>query len=237
MQLDLIFPCYNPPKNWHLETYKNYQEISKSIPDVVIHLYVVDDGSKNDIEQESLDYLSKNIPHFHFLRYEKNKGKGFALRFAVEKTQSEKQIYTDIDVPFGVKSILDVYEALRNGADVVTGLRDDVYYQKVPFKRKVISQVAQTLNKLFLKLPIKDTQAGLKGFNKIGKETFLITKVNEFLFDTEFLALAHKFKHKITIIPISLKPDIILSRIKANILWRELRNFFNICYRINFKKR
>ncbi len=238
MQIDLIFPCYNPPKDWHLDTFNNYQEISKSIPDVIIYLYVVDDGSKNGvIQQESIDYLKKNIPYFSFLKYKQNKGKGYALRHAIHQTKSEKQIYTDIDVPFGVKSVLDVFQALEKGADVVTGLRDDMYYQKVPFKRKIISQVAQILNKLFLKLPIKDTQAGLKGFNKIGKETFLITKVNEFLFDTEFLALAHKFKLNIIIVPISLKPNIKLSRIKINTLWRELMNFFSICYRINFKKR
>lgn len=237
MQLDLIFPCYNPPTNWHIDALENYQNIAKII-DAEIHLYIVDDGSNPDkIKKEDIAYLQKNIPHFQFLRYEQNKGKGYALRFAVQATTSERQIYTDLDVPFGVKSVVDVYEALEKGADVVTGLRDDVYYQKVPFKRKIISQVAQILNKLFLKLPIKDTQAGLKGFNSNGKKIFLMTKVDEFLFDTEFLALAHKFKVNISIVSIALKPNITLSRIKINTLWKELRNFFGIFYRINFKRK
>lgn len=238
MQLDLILPCYNPPTNWQIDVLSNYQAICALMPDTTVYLYVVDDGSKPDkIQKEALEYLQQNIPHFHFLRYEQNKGKGYALRFAINATQSKKQIYTDLDVPFGVKSVIDVYQALEKGADVVTGLRDDMYYQKVPFKRKVISQIAQILNKLFLKLPIKDTQAGLKGFNAKGKETFLMTKVNEFLFDTEFLALSHKFRLKITIVSIALKPNITLSRIKINVLWKELKNFFRIFYRINFKKR
>lgn len=49
------------------------------------------------------------------------------------------------------------------------------------------------VNKHLLRLPFEDTQAGIKGFNQTGKNIFLSTTINRFLFDLEFVKIACSF--------------------------------------------
>ena len=52
--------------------------------------------------------------------------------------------FYDIDFPFGIKALYNLYEALQNDeTDVVISIRDSSYNKKLPFKRKIISQIVK----------------------------------------------------------------------------------------------
>lgn len=230
--LDIIQPCYNPPDEWEKHTVLYYREICKLLPDFSIRLSIVNDGSSRPISSEKVEYIRTHIPYFTFISYDLNQGKGYALRKGVEQSSATYQIYSDIDFPYQIANLVSMAQALRAGADIVIGVREKDYYDHLSYKRKITSKWAQLLNKLFLRLPINETQSGLKGFNHKGRSIFLKTIVKRFLFDTEFVAMASRDKSILfKIVPLHLRDEVRFSRMSLKTIFKELSNFFGIVYR------
>ena len=226
----MVLPCYNPPKDWEKVVAESVKSIEKN-GNLSIDLVIVNDGSTKNVSTENLNYLETELPGITVLSYVQNRGKGYALRQGVEKARHDLIIYTDIDFPYTEESFLTVFETLKEGHDVVPGHRGDAYYAKTPYVRKVISKFLRWTLKTFLRLPTDDSQCGIKGFNKIGAIIFLDTQIDRFLFDLEFIKLASKRKVKIKKAEVTLKPDVVFSKVNFKILARESVNFFRVLFR------
>ncbi|MBK7037383.1 MAG: hypothetical protein IPH42_13850 [Bacteroidetes bacterium] len=83
-----------------------------------------------------------------------------------------------------------------------------------------------------MRLKISDTQCGLKGFNKKGKDIFLKTTINRYLFDLEFIFLVSRQK-EVSMVPveIELKENIQFSSMRTGILLSEGFNFLKIFFK------
>lgn len=241
-RLDITLPLYHPHDNWAQCIADAIRELKVFLSDknCELHLYITNDGYPVEFyKKESLELINQAAGgNFHFLHYEKNGGKGFCLRHMISRTEGDFVIYTDGDFPFGWQSVANAFELLRNGNDVVMGKRGTDYNNALCSHRKILSKGIRFLNKLLLGLPEEclDTQAGLKGFNRKGKEIFLKTTVNTFIFDTEFILLAWKNNLQITVFPIQIRKGLQLSRMGYNIMLRELMNFLKILWKIRIKK-
>ena len=119
------------------------------------------------------------------------------------------------------------------------GRRNRSYNQALTPFRKCLSGGLKLLNALLCGLPpeLQDTQAGFKGFNRNGRDAFLHTTVNSFVFDTEFILIAHNRKLKITPVDVKLNPGMKLSTMGFNVLFRELRYFIKILWQIRIRKK
>ncbi len=227
--LDIILPCYNPIANWHERIVNSIQSFSKLHDDVDLSLIIVNDGSKSIINQEEINYIEKNIPQFRFVNYEINRGKGHALREGVKLSTADYIIYTDIDFPYIIKSLNDVFTELLKGNDVVVGVRSAEYYKKVPKTRIIISKILKYFIKKSLGIYTKDTQCGLKGFNKKGKVVFLSTRIERYLFDLEFVYLSSKNKNiKINSSIVELREGVEFSTLNLRIILSESFNFLRV---------
>jgi hypothetical protein len=154
----------------------------------------------------------------------------------VASSQSDFIIYTDIDFPFTNQSAHDIIDALTAGdCDVVAGYRDDNYYQKkMSGFRRTLSKAFRFFIGNWLKMPVTDTQCGLKGFNKKGRKKFLATRINRYLFDFEFIYTSCKDRSIIVkTVKVNLKDDVIFSRMRFKILVQEM---FNLVYILIFLK-
>ncbi|MCZ2482949.1 glycosyltransferase family 2 protein [Aquirufa nivalisilvae] len=238
--LDLVHPCYNPHPGWAEDLIRHYTLFMSRIPtDVVVHMYVVDDGSKHGVHSEDIDQLQQAIPHFTFIPLSQNLGKGGALRHAIRQSQGDLVIYTDADYPYKMENAWEMYQRLAVGnADVVVGVRDEQYYDQLPFRRKIFSLSLKLMNYLFFPgLKVKDTQSGLKGFNAKGKALFLKTTISAFLFDMEFLVLVSKQKDiQMEWIYVQVREGIHFSTMKPRTILTELFNFASILIRGFFSK-
>jgi glycosyltransferase involved in cell wall biosynthesis len=230
--LDIVHPCYNPHEGWEKELIHYYTIFAAQLPpEVEVNLYVVNDGSSKGITSERLSNLTAAIPSFHYVSYQQNQGKGFALRTAIAQTKSDLVIYTDADYPYRMENAWEMFRLLyEEKYDVVLGVRDDHYYSQLPFLRKVFSLALRTMNHIFFpSMFVKDTQSGLKGFNSKGREVFLQTKINSFLFDMEFVVLASKRKDlRLAKILVHVRDGITFSQMNAKTIKRELLSFLNI---------
>jgi glycosyltransferase involved in cell wall biosynthesis len=187
-------------------------------------LIIVNDGSTKEVDSN----FSVSNPFIRFFSYPENRGKGYALRKGVEAAKGEIIIYTDIDFPYTHESLLKVLEALKAGNDTAIGIRGEEYYTHLPKSRVYISKFLRSLIRFFLRIPTDDTQCGLKGFNQKGKEVFLKTTIDRYLFDLEFVFLSARENLKIKTVEVELRPEVVLSKMNWKILTQELGNFLKI---------
>lgn len=231
--IDIILPCYNPIQNWEKTIISHFEEVKNNYDNCKFGLIIVNDGSTKTINEISVSKLKEQIPELQYISYEENKGKGYATRVGIKTSEADFQIYTDIDFPYENKSMFDIIDALLNDEnDVVIGIRDESYYANIPKQRRLISKIVRLFNKRLLALPTDDTQCGLKGMNKNGREILLTTKINRYLFDIEFLKLA-KRKKNITfkIQPVKLREGLIMTKIKMSLLTDELMTYLSLFFR------
>lgn len=228
--IDLILPCYNPPPGWEQKVIGKFKEIQSLFSSIDFHLLIASDGSVRGYDPETVAVLKQEIPGVQIIDYHSNKGKGYALREAVRHSQSEHIIYTDYDFPYTDDSFEKVINTLLNGADLVVAIRDRNYQRNLPSFRRFLSEASHLCNAIFLRLKIRDTQGGLKGFNQAGKTVFLSTKVNSFLFDTEFIYKAQRKKMNIQAVDSRIRDGLAVSNMGFNVLKREMANFFSILF-------
>lgn len=228
--LSIVLPCFNPPKNWELNVIQSIKSISEKIPHEKIELIIVNDGTTQNEFIHQYKSIESEIELFQFIDNPQNMGKGHAIRTGIQACSGDLIIYTDIDFPYTTHSFLEIYQAISHQLDVAVGVKDEKYYEKVPAFRRFISKTLRFIIGIFLRLPITDTQCGLKGLKKEFKPLFLSTTISRYLFDLEFVRICFRSKTKINIeaIPITLKDNIVFRSMNPKILVQELGNFMMI---------
>lgn len=230
--LDIVLPCYNPGVHWEENIISSYRELSVQLRDTTLRLFIINDGSTRGIDSAAVDRLQTAIPDCRWISYALNRGKGHALRTGVQHCTGAYTIYTDVDFPYTIHSIVSVFAALLDGADVAAGIKDDYYYRNVPPFRRFISRVLRKMTAALLGMEISDTQCGLKGFNAKGREVFLHTVIERYLFDLEFLYLASCTKDlKLRAVPVRLRENVVFSEMPLRVLLSETGNFCRLLLR------
>lgn len=228
-QLDIIIPMFNPPQGWSAVLLERLKPIIEKT-NYIVKLILVNDGSNNGNVESEIGNISNQGYEIKIVQYAQNQGKGFALRQGAAESSSKYMMLTDIDIPFTIESMFAIIKSLEvKNADLALGQRDDSYYENIPDSRKRMSKWLSIVNSKIFRLPVRDTQCGLKGLNRRGKEIFLQTSINRYLFDLEMVFLASKEKEiKIEPVPVILRPGIQLSSMRLKVILPELMNFLRI---------
>ncbi|MBR3689418.1 MAG: glycosyltransferase family 2 protein, partial [Lentisphaeria bacterium] len=192
MKTDLILPFYKPHEGWLNHLLESVAALKQVLNErgSTLRVILANDGSpKSCYPDEALDAIRAVADGFIFSSYDVNHGKGYCLRHAIMQADGDIQIYTDGDFPFGWQCAAEAFDRLNSGADVVMGIRGVDYGNALHSLRKLISKGVRRLNRFLLGMPERylDTQAGMKAFKGAGKQAFLDTTVDTFLFDTEFI--------------------------------------------------
>lgn len=225
--LNIIIPIYNPHPGWEVQFAGHLEELSQVLGDTRFSVVLVNDGSSNGlIEIEDI------LRRFNFLRYfsyDVNHGKGYAIRYGINRCDADFYIYTDIDFPFGCTIIQQIYGILKSsGINIVIGTREASYFRLLPVKRRIYSFLLKELNFIVTGFKIKDTQAGLKGLDNRAKTVLADTKTDTFLFELEFLkkCLNQGLNYKLT--DITCRENIRFTDFRFRILMKETISFFKL---------
>lgn len=231
-QLAIIIPVYNPPKGWAIHLLEQVHEFLKLTNESNVQLVIVNDGSVNTHFKEEINAIKQSHTTALVVEYKKNSGKGFALRKGVAATSTLYYIVTDVDFPYTTESIFVVYKELQTGnVDIAAGIRNRDYYNRIDGFRKNLSLLLRYFIRKRLKLLTDDTQCGLKGFNEAGKQLFLQTKINRYLYDLEFMVKATNSKAiRLKSVPVFLRSGIVLRSMPLQILLQETGIFLRILF-------
>lgn len=189
----IAFPCYRPTtEQWQaLERFvKKFQISTKGETEFL----VVDDGSPNFVPPH--DSLTSLI---QLVRLEKNRGKGAALRKAVELTPTGSDVFAflDFDLPYSLQDLIGICSAVHRGVDVCIGVRGEG--SACGSSDRLSRQISHRIFRLFVRSvvvgSISDTQCGIKAFRAdLVRLIARKARIDGFLFDMEWLyiALHHK---------------------------------------------
>ncbi len=232
MIISLVLPCYNPPPDWDKIVCEHYAAFAESIPET-LELVVVLDGKSMNVTGQSLQALKQNISRLTVVEYAENRGKGYAIRQGVAKAAGNIIIYTDVDFPYTAASMGDLCDRLkRDECDVAVGVKNDAYYSHVPFVRRIISRWLRFVVRVFLSMPITDTQCGLKGFKRVVAPLFLQTTIDRYLFDLEFVRNCYKSKkYRVVPVPVALNENVHFRKMNFRILLPEMLNFVKLLFK------
>jgi glycosyltransferase involved in cell wall biosynthesis len=161
--------------------------------DGAIEVIVVSDGS---IDRTDETLLESALPGVRVLHYDRNLGKGYAVKVGALEATGRWIGYVDADLdldPAGLPELMAVAE--RDELDFAIGSKrhpdSEVTY---PRSRRVASWLFQQLVWVLFQLNVRDTQVGLKVFRReVAEQVLPLLLVKRYAFDIELLAVGRAF--------------------------------------------
>ncbi len=224
MLLSVVIPAYNQEKT----ITKNIKKIQSSLDTLgcKYEIIIVIDGSNNTkLIRRLANQLPIKYPKIKVLAYEKNQGKGHAVRFGMLHAKGNIIGFIDagMDIhPSGLLMLLNHMDWYN--ADIIVGSKlhpvSKVY--GYPQWRKTLSWGYRILTASLFSFKIRDTQVGIKFFNrKVIKDVLSRLLVKSYAFDVEILAVAYHLGYtRIFEAPIEINFNEAKSTIKNANFWK-----------------
>lgn len=206
MKISVCIPMYNEASiiESTARTISDYME--KNFGDKEYEIIFSDDGSTD----RSADIVaSLSLPCVRTVGYEKNRGKGSAIRNAVLASEGDIVMFTDADLAYGTDVIKTMVSALENNpsASLAIGSRNlsSDGYSGYTAVRKLASKAYIKVLGVVCGFKLTDSQCGCKAYRgDAARRIFARCKVDGFAFDFETILRAQKDGLKITEVPVKI---------------------------------
>lgn len=209
-RLSVIMPLYRLA----VETEANLTAVADLFEShgVNVELVPVDDGSCDGTAEALIRFAAMSSRYEHVkckpVLCKRNGGKGAALRAGFNASTGRYVLLLDGDLDINPKRTPYFFEEMkRSGADIVIGSkRHRKSIVQYPWHRRMVSVVYFFLVKLFIGLPVTDTQTGMKLFKReILGAALARMLVKTYAFDLELLAIAHSRGARIAEAPVRIR--------------------------------
>ena len=202
IDLSLILACYNEGPTFEKSVVQIVSVLNKLKNPWEI-IFVEDQST--DETKKSIEKLIREIKNSRVIFHSKNTGRGKSVADGLKAAKGEVCGYLDVDLEVSPTYIPLFVKEVENGSDLVVGKR---FYENSldSISRVIASKLYATAVKSFLNLPIEDTEAGYKFFNRKRILSVLPKVKNKHWFwDTEICAQAYWAGLKITQVPVLFK--------------------------------
>ena len=197
MKISVVIPAYNEEKviKNTLQAYGDY--LSSNFKEYEI--IMVDDGSTD----KTLE-LAKSCKGVICISYQKNRGKGYAVKRGFLRATGDYIFFTDADLSYSPDNISRAIEIfLATGSAGVVGVRSDKHTDYT-FVRRVISNAVAKMIRRVISTALSDTQCGFKGFEKTtAKQIFAESQIFDFGFDFEVIYLSQTLGKVLSAMPVT----------------------------------
>lgn len=171
-------------------------------------LIVVDDGSKDNTAAVA-ETAALEFPDFptKVIRYETNRGKGYAVKVGLQAARADVAIFSDADLSTPIEELPKLIKPIQAGEfDVTFGSRAldrTLIGTHQPWRREQGGKVMNLIIRIMSGLSFADTQCGFKAFNmKSFRPLLEVMTIDRFGFDVEFLFVAAYHKLRLKEIPV-----------------------------------
>ncbi len=202
-EVSIVMPCYKG-ENFIEQSIHTVENIVSNFLKS-FEIIVVIDGFV-DKSYEVAKRLENIYNNLKVIGYEKNRGKGFAVKYALKFISGKYVVLLDSDLDYNPKVIKNFLKiSQEENADIVIGnRRDKRSVSKYSKLREFLSKGFNIyVNVLFPKLRLHDTQAGIKLFKRdVLEKLFDYVRIcNGYAFDVCLLVSARKLGYKIVEAP------------------------------------
>lgn len=171
-------------------------------------LIVVDDGSTDNTAEVARGVLAEN-PNVlsQVIRYEQNRGKGYAVITGLKAAQGAVALFSDADLSTPIEELPKLIDPiLRKDYDVILGSRAldrSLIGTHQPWRREQGGKIVNFIIRTMSRLPFSDTQCGFKAFNMEKFRPLLdVMTIDRFGFDVELLFVANYHGLRLKEIPV-----------------------------------
>jgi glycosyltransferase involved in cell wall biosynthesis len=193
-------------------------------------LIVVDDGSTDETAEIAEKIFAENTSKVltRVIRYEPNRGKGYAVRTGLLAAQGDIALFSDADLSTPITELPKLVEPIYEGElDVTFGSRAldrSLIGVHQPWRREQGGRVFNLIVRLSTRLPIWDTQCGFKAFRmSVCRPLIEASNIYRFGFDVELLYVTYLAGLRLKEIPVRWDHN---EGSKVNV-WRDSRRMFN----------
>jgi glycosyltransferase involved in cell wall biosynthesis len=194
IKLSVIVPAYREARHIHDNLGRLLNELDRL--GRTYEVIVVSDGNTDETAREAERVVS---PHIKVIEYNRNMGKGYALRCGVAHSSGDLVTFIDADMeldPGYIRGFIAVMESFN--CDAVVGSKrhpmSNVHY---PVMRRFQSLMYQLLIRTLFRIKVRDTQTGLKLFRRqVLEEVVPLLAIKRFAFDLELLVVARQLGYK-----------------------------------------
>lgn len=204
--ISIVVPAYNESDRLGDSIQKILSYLEKEIP--TAELIVVDDGS-SDKTAEIAERSAAAFPALKtkVIRYEQNRGKGYAVKTGLLAAQGDVALFSDADLSTPIEELTKlVTPILEDKFDVTFGSRAldrSLIGTHQSWRREQGGRVFNMVVRTLTGLPFWDTQCGFKAFNMTKFHPLLdLMKIDRFGFDVEFLYVANHNRLRLAEIPV-----------------------------------
>lgn len=187
--ISIIIPCYNEGFKLNSNIQKIVEYLGTIHPLITKEIVLVNDGS-TDNTNEIINIIANKIHDVKTVSYEKNRGKGYAIKMGMQKSEAEWLIFMDADLSTDLSALSEVLLQKEN-ADFIIGSRrfeESILVKEQGAMRKIVGSCCSILTNIIIPLGIKDTQCGFKAIKaECAKVLIEKQKVERFAFDVEYL--------------------------------------------------
>src|SRR5215468_5623579 len=205
-QLTIVVPAYNESARLGKTVVTILEYLNLNNPGS--ELIVVDDGSRDDTAAVAERAIANPGPiNARVIRYEPNRGKGFAVRTGLLAASGEVALFSDADLSTPITETPKLFEPIQSGrADVTFGSRAldrSLIGVHQSWRREQGGRVFNLLVRIATGLPFWDTQCGFKAFRlEACRPIVEAAQIDGFAFDVELLYLAHRAGLRIREVPV-----------------------------------
>ena len=224
--LSIVIPAYNEEARIGVSLHGILKYLAANRPDA--ELLVVDDGS-GDKTVETAERIFKEFPAIKTsaIRYDENRGKGFAVKTGLEASGGEIALFTDADLSTPIEELPKLVAPIEAGDfDLTFGSRAldrSLIGERQPWRREQGGKVFNLFVQRLTGLPFWDTQCGFKAFHMPKFRPLLdVMQIERFGFDVEFLYVAYHAGLRLKEIPVRWNND---ERTKVSIFRDSFRMF------------
>jgi glycosyltransferase involved in cell wall biosynthesis len=204
--LSIVIPAFDEEARLGDTVRKILQFIEKE--KLSAELIIVDDGS-SDKTAETGEAACAEFPDLQtkVIRYEKNRGKGYAVKIGLQASEADIALFSDADLSTPIEELDKLIKPIQDGEyDVTFGSRAldrSLITTHQPVLREQGGRVMNLIIRTMSGLPFADTQCGFKAFNmKKFRPLLDAMQIDRFGFDIEFLFVADYNQLRLKEIPV-----------------------------------
>ena len=206
--LTIVFPAYKE-KNRLPKTLKNILNYLKTL-NIKFEIIIVNDGSPD----ETLEIIKNNIKKYKEfpitgITYEKNAGKGFAVKTGISYARGKYILMMDADDAFDHNDINDLYQMIKgkNNLFLVGSRKINEKISDRKWYRNIMGIINHfVINQLIGVGDIKDTQCGFKFFTADAAQKIVNNlHISRWAFDVDMLYIARKKNIEIKEVPVHFR--------------------------------
>ena len=221
--ISVVIPAFNEEER--IERCVAEVHATMTASEAGFEIVVVDDGSRDRARTLAL-VAAEKLANVRVVGYPENLGKGYALVEGARHARGDLILFVDADLEVHPRQLALLYGVLIGlDADVVIGSKmhpsSTIEY---PLFRRVLSTGYYWLVRLLFRLPVRDTQTGLKLYKAdVLRRVAGRLLVKRFAFDLEALANANRLGYRIAEAPVVITRERDLPRVgtrdAVDVLW------------------